>query len=292
MVERIKDTKEVFRISETDIKKFEEFLKKWCSNNPYEIYLDRSDRCPSHWAERFLAAKTQEQLYEAQDACYENMFEWYFDYSFEIQESQFKEAVQELEAEFNFEFEGTDEDREIKGRLFEYFRGFHVIEYGEAVKDYLRYCDAKVVATIRVKAGEDSQGEPYYVAPSSDYEPEYLEDLKALYEKDLGIKPEQFERFAEETMYPWTYLKICGQIDFTQFMEDDAKPLSEIRITPACTGNSLWHNSVNGSGNCWEPDLGCDDWFKADFRIDDPRMGIDAVYGMTGSFWMEYLEVR
>lgn len=248
----------------------------WCKENPYTVYADRDDVISDEMAEKLLDAQTVAELEEAKSDIENEIDEGMWNYHAQIEDEQFKECVKEIELNF--------EDAEEKDATLEFFRENFKFCTSDFIKTCVRHWSGHIVATVL-----DKNGEPFESPCLNDHSLEEMRRLKAKWKRSFKLSKEDAEQLTRETMYSGTYLKICGTIDLWDLWEK-GKPITRMKLNKHCS--IIIHCGGNGSGNCWEPTINVDRWVKVKVGLDHPRYGVQAVYGMVGSFWRNEIETK
>jgi len=91
----------------------------------------------------------------------------------------------------------------------------------------------------------------------------------------------------EENMYEFDELKVLGTLDLFDVYQNGMP--THITIGPDTQNEMLAHNAVNGSGGMGSIKPTKTVTLPAMFEVDQPRYGVDAVYGFVGEVWAREL---
>jgi hypothetical protein len=132
---------------------------------------------------------------------------------------------------------------------------------------------------------EEDQDERLFLFPHGYCSDEENERRRQKLMDVLGDTPD-----GDSNMYEFDELKVLGTLSIADILEHGAP--THITIGPDTDNEMLAHNSVNGSGGMGSIKPTKTVTLPAMFEVDEPRYGVDAVYGFVGEVWSRELPAK
>lgn len=250
----------------------------WLENNGYETYADRNDELPESAVAALLAG--DEEKFGDEISSIESNFWDYIDWSYHKQQLLSHLGLSEEDVEDDEEFEEAFEE----GRW---------LDMADWIKSAARNTRVKVTATPYtgdpLKPGErlfeEDQDERLFLFPHGYCSDEENERRRVKLMDVLGITPD-----GDSNMYEFDELKVLGTLDLFDIYENGMP--THITIGPDTPNEMLAHNAVNGSGGMGSIKPTKEATLPAMFEADQPRYGVDAVYGFVGEVWSRELPAK
>lgn len=247
-------------------------MREAAEAKPYEVYGDYRDELGEDQIQALLDGDT-DKFFELWDRVETNVWDYADRDGWEAEIR--KEVIADLEI--------TDEELEelnelIDETLSENFR----VDTSDLLRTCLRNSRCKVTAMLL-----DEDGEPYYFPHWENGDEQNAELVTKL---DFVKDP-----YAAECVYSSEVLKICGSVDLEQVYDNlllGYKMPVKIKVGFRDSNNALLHQSWSGSGNMGSIEFTKESVYSCVLSNDSAnRYGVDAVYGMCGSWWRHELEL-
>lgn len=238
-------------------------MSKWVEENPYMVYsCSYDEQISDEQAGMILAGEI--------DSFWESMDEWEmnaYDYAeWSCWESEFA-------TEFDF-----DSWEDIPEEIQEAAQQERLVNCSDLFDAAIRNKTVHVVAIPKDVNGE------YFEAPNWQFDRDTNAQIIRNLRKVFGIK----YPWKIESMYTDESMKVCGTLDLQDIIKNGTP--THIKIGPNDCDQILFHTSSCGAGCLGSTVPTKEVILPADFVNDEGnRYGVDAVYGMCGSFWREEL---
>jgi hypothetical protein len=240
-----------------------ERLILWIENNPYVICADYQDTITDKQAQMLLSGNFQqfdEDMFENELRFYDyiDWSSWEEEFSQEAGYMSFDVMPENIQ---NLAYENRNIDTS------HYIRG--------CINNY----SGNIVAYPMKKSGD------YIEFPHAYNDKESNNNLARYFRRDLGFKKEIY------TNYPNTILVILGQIDLLKIYESQRAPKF---IIVDKYDSSIGHAGYEGAGEGYYDSyygLNIPRKFAAKFFVDGQQgfYSIDSIFGLSGSFWKNFL---
>jgi hypothetical protein len=250
----------------------------WLEENGYEVYADYRDELPTEGIADLLKGndeKFNDSISEVESNYYPYI-EW----------DSHRDA---LLAHLGLTSEDVEGDEEFQ----QVFEEGCWLDMSGWIKTAARNTRLHITATPYtgepLKPGErifeEDQDERLFLFPHSYCSDEENERRRVKLMDVLGITPDD-----DSNMYEFDELKVLGTLSIADILEHGAP--THITIGPDTDNEMLAHNSVNGSGGMGSIKPTKEATLPAMFEVDEPRYGVDAVYGFVGEVWSRELPAK
>jgi hypothetical protein len=251
-------------------KKDLERVEEWLENNGYEVYADRNDELPTEGVAELLQGN-DEKFNDAISDIESNFWD-YIEW-----DSHKDDCISAL---------GLDEDVKEDADFIEAFDEGKWLDMSDWIKSAARNTRLHITATPYtgepLKPGErlfeEDQDERLFLFPHGYCSDEENDRRRQKLMDVLGVTPD-----GDSNMYEFDELKVLGTLDIADIIANG--PPTHITIGPDTPNEMLAHNAVNGSGGMGEIKPTKTVTLPAMFEVDQPRYGVDAVYGFVGEVW-------
>lgn len=249
---------------------------KWLEENGCEAYADYRDELPEAAVTALLAGNQEafdEAIWEVERHFWDYMdWDWHRD---------------QMIAALGLDPEEAKEDADLE----EVFDENKWIDMSDWIDSAARNTRVHITATPYtgepLKAGdrpifEEDQDKRLFLFPHSYCGEEENARRTAKLRDVLGWEPTE-----DDNMYEFDELKVLGTLDLRDIIKNGMP--THITIGPDTRNEMLAHNSVNGSGGMGSIQPTKEVTLPAMFEVDQPRYGVDAVYGFVGEVWAREL---
>lgn len=243
----------------------------WLGENGYTVYADYRDEIPSEWVQ-FLLDGEKEKLAEK-----------VHDLSFHYRDSD----SASYHADQCIEKLGLDKSLKDNDEFMDLVRDEMWFDMDGWLSTAARNTRLNFTATPHSgepgdKMFEEDQDERLFLFPHGHLSEDENERRRKKLNELFGIEPD-----GDSNMYEFDELKVLGRLDINELIEKG--PPTYIVISPDMRNTIVSHNSVNGSGGLGDLKPTKTAKLPAMFQIDEPRYGVDAVFGFVGEVWAEPL---
>lgn len=247
----------------------------WLEENGYTVYADYRDELPEDAVEALLAGN--EEAFGDAISEVESHFWDYTDWDYH--KSQLLSALGLSE-------EDVEEDEEFE-EVFEEGRWLDMSDWiDSAARNTRVHITATPYTGEPLKPGqrifEEDQDERLFLFPHGNLTNEENDRRCKKLADVLGVTPD-----GDSNMYEFDELKVLGTLDLRDVIKNGMP--THITIGPETRNEMLAHNAVNGSGGCGSIHPTKEATLPAMFEVDQPRYGVDAVYGFVGEVWAKEL---
>lgn len=247
-------------------KRIYEKVAQWCEKNPFVVYGGYRDELTEEQICLLLAGKF--------DSFWESTFKSEImlqDSDTYAQESAFKEMLEALS------LKDTEKTRDAFNESF-------LWDFSDFWHTCARNSSVHAVAIPLVN------GEPIDGPHCDNAEDDNAAIIARLCDL-FGMTESESEKL--ELTYSNEVLKLCGTIDLAAILEaGESGSLNQITIGPEDSDNALFHSSWQGSGNMGAMVINKTVTLPCKILNDDKnRYGVNAVYGLTESFWRHELKL-
>jgi hypothetical protein len=252
-----------------------ERVERWVEANGYEVYADYRDELPEAFVTALLAGNQE----AADEAIYEL-------------ESHYRDYL-ELDYYMDNCISALKLDAKVKDdqAFIDAINENVWLDMADWIRTAARNTRVHITATPYtgepLKPGdrpifEEDQDERLFLFPHSYCSDEENERRRQKLLDVLGYTCD-----GEENMYEFDELKVLGTLDLFDIYENGMP--THITIGPDTPNEMLGHNAVNGSGGMGSIKPTKEATLPAMFELDQPRYGVDAVYGFVGEVWAREL---
>jgi hypothetical protein len=249
-------------------------VSDYLAEHGYTVYADYRDEIPAEWIADLLDGK--------REAFDEKVSDMAFDWLPYVEWDDWRDTI----------FSALKLPDDLKGdpELDELIREETWIDTTDWLKTAARNTRLNFTATPHMppplKPGErlfeEDQDERLFLFPHGNLTNTENERRERQLADVLGITPDE-----DSAMYEFDELKVLGRLDVMELIEKG--PPTHITLSPDMPNTLVTHNAVNGSGGCGEPVITKTATLPAMFEIDQPRYGVDAVFGFVGEVWAQEL---